>query len=209
MSAAPALWLSPDPLILASGSATRRFLLEAAGLPVRVRPASVDERAVERDVVARGASSDMVAAALALAKAISPFRGEGMAGLVLGGDQTLSIDGEALHKPASLAAAREQIGRLAGRTHLLHSAIALVRNGTILFQTVETVRMTMRPLSAGFIDRYVAAAGESVGDSVGAYKLEGLGIHLFERIEGDQSTVMGLPMLPLLRALRDAGVLAA
>ena len=202
------LWLHPRPLVLASGSATRRLLLEGAGLPVEAVAPRVDERAVEAPLVAAAAEPATVALALARAKACAvadrrPDR------LVLGADQTLSFGGRAFHKPISIAAARDQIAALAGATHRLESAAVLVRDGAIVFETVARAELTMRPLSPRFLDAYVAAAGPGLCDSVGGYKLEGLGIHLFERVVGDHATVLGLPLLPLLSALRDLGALAA
>lgn len=202
-----ALWLAPDPLVLASGSAARRQVLEGAGVPVRVHPAEVDERAVERSLVEAGAAPDRIALGLARAKAaaVSALR---PGALVLGGDQTLSLGDRTFHKPESLAAAADQLAALAGATHRLNSGVALVRDGAVLFETVGVATLTMRPLGRAFIARYLEAAGQGARDSVGAYKLEGLGVHLFERIEGDQPTVMGLPLLPLLGALRGLGMIA-
>ncbi len=203
----PSFWLDPEPLVLASGSATRRLLLEAAGIPVSVQAPDVDERAIEAPLLAEGARPAAVAAALARAKAVAiSLRFPGR--LVLGADQTLSQEGRSFHKPRSVQAAREQIAALTGAMHRLESAAALVRDGQLLFETVTQAALTMRPLSQGFLDTYVAAAGPGVCDSVGGYKLEGLGIHLFERIEGDHATILGLPLLPVLAALRRLGALA-
>lgn len=200
------LWRSDAPLVLASKSAARRALLKAARLPFEVLSVDVDERPLEAEAVAGGAGPSEVAAALARAKALAgsaPHPGR----LVIGADQTLALGEEAFHKPANLAAARAQIARLAGRTHELHSAITLVRNGEVLFETVESAHLTMRPLDEAALDAYLAAAGEAVCSSVGGYQLEGLGIHLFERVEGDHSVILGLPLLPLLAFLRRLGVL--
>lgn len=197
-------WLGPAPLLLASTSATRRLLLESASLPVEAEAPGVDERAVEAASV--GLSPGDLARALARAKAEAvAARHPGR--VVLGADQVLACDGTVFHKPADLDAARAQLARLVGRTHALHSAVALVRDGrTDLF--VETALMTMRPLAAAGIEAYLACAGEArVRASVGGYQLEGPGIHLFERVEGDHSTVLGLPLLPLLARLRAAGLL--
>jgi septum formation protein len=200
-----ALWLAAEPLVLASRSSARRALLQAAGLPVEVWPAEIDERATESALAGGGAGA--VAAILARAKAsavASALPGR----LVLGADQTLSLGAERFSKPASPAAARDQLRALAGRTHELHSALAFVRDGEILFEHAEGVHMTMRPLSEAFIDRYIGAAGSAVTASVGAYQVEGLGIHLFERIEGDYFAVLGLPLLAVLNFLRREGCLA-
>lgn len=202
-----ALWLGGDPLLLASGSATRRQLLEAAGLPVQVHPAAIDERAVERPLVEAGRPPGEIALALARAKAQAvaaarPGR------VVLGADQILSLDGRQFHKPRGVAEARAQLLALAGRTHRLHAAAVLMREEAVLFQAVDAAGMTMRPLSEEFVARYLALVGDTAGDSVGGYKLEGLGIHLFARVEGDHASVLGLPMMPLLAGLRSLGLLA-
>ncbi len=196
-------WLGPAPLLLASTSATRRLLLESAALPVETESPGVDERAIE---AAAGALPEELAGALARAKAEAvAARHPGR--VVVGADQVLALDGTVFHKPTDLGAARDHLARLAGRTHALHSAVALVRDGsTDLF--VETARLTMRPLAEEGIAAYLACAGEArVCASVGGYQLEGPGIHLFETVEGDHSTVLGLPLLPLLARLRAAGLL--
>ena len=197
-------WLGSAPLLLASTSATRRLLLESAALPVETESPGVDERAVE------AASSGLSPAGLA--KALARAKAEAVAArhpdrVVIGADQVLALNDVVFHKPAGLGAARAHLTRLAGHTHVLHSAVALVRNGrTDLF--AEAARMTMRPLAPEGIEAYLACAGEErVRASVGGYQLEGPGIHLFERVEGDHSTVLGLPLLPLLARLRAAGLL--
>ena len=202
-------WLGPEPLLLASTSPTRRLLLEGAALPVEVAAPDVDERALEADLAgppSAGLAPPDLARRLAEAKAGSvAARHPGR--VVVGADQVLDLDGRVLHKPADAAEARAQLGRLAGRTHALHSAVALagrVPAGSF----VETARLTLRALDARAIAAYVACAGEArVRASVGGYQLEGPGIHLFERVEGDHSTVLGLPLLPLLARLRAAGCL--
>jgi septum formation protein len=200
------LWLAPLPLVLASGSSIRRALLEAAGIPVEVRPASLDERAVEA-----GAPSEdpgAVAALLARAKALR-VAAEVPGRLVIGADQTLALGRRRFDKPADRAGARAQLQALAGRTHELHAAVAVARGPDVLFAHVGVARLTMRPLTDAFLDRYLDAAGAAVTASVGAYQVEGRGIQLFERIDGDHFTVMGLPLLPLLAYLRAEGSLAA
>ncbi|MCJ2012135.1 Maf family protein [Methylobacterium sp. J-076] len=197
-------WLGPAPLLLASTSATRRLLLESAALPVDTESPGVDERAVE--AASDGLAPPDLALALARAKAEAvAARHPGR--VVVGADQVLALDGTVFHKPADAQDARRHLARLAGRTHCLHSAVALVRDGRVdLF--VETARMTMRPLAAEGIAAYLACAGEArVCTSVGGYQLEGPGIHLFEAVEGDHSTVLGLPLLPLLARLRAGGLL--
>ena len=200
-----ALWLADKPLVLASKSAPRRALLEAAGVPVEVSPADIDERAVEQ--AARASAAGEVATLLARAKAravASVMSGR----LVLGADQTLVLAERRFDKPADLAAARAQLRMLAGKTHELHSAIAFVRDGEVLNETVQVARMTMRPLSESFLDAYLEAAGSMVTASVGAYQLERHGVHLFERVEADHFTILGLPLLPALDFLRRDGRLA-
>jgi septum formation protein len=200
------LWLAP-PLVLASKSSVRRALLEAAGIPLEIEPAAVDERAVE-SAKATTASAARVALLLAREKALDVARRKSKS-TVLGADQTLALGERRFSKPASAAAAREQLKTLAGKTHELHSAIAVARGGDILFETVATARLTMRPLSDSFLDAYLAAAGGGVSSSVGAYQLERVGVHLFERIEGDHFTILGLPLLPLLAYFRSAGLVAS
>ncbi|WP_449256745.1 Maf family protein [Bosea sp. (in: a-proteobacteria)] len=201
------LWLSPAPLILASGSVTRRDMLIAAGLPVETVKPDIDERAVERPLAEQGVAADRIASALAEAKALAVSKLRS-GRLVLAADQTLTCEGRSFHKPADVAAAAEQIAALAGRAHELHSAFALAQNGVVLAQGRATARLTMRPLDAAFIGRYVEAAGPAILASVGGYQLEGLGAQLFARIEGDHFTILGLPLLPVLQALRDLGHLA-
>ena len=205
MSAFP-FWRGTAPLILASGSSARRALLEAAGLPLDIVPADIDERAVETPLRAAGAAPEAVAAHLAAAKARHvSARHPGR--WVLGADQVLALGSELFSKPASVAAARAHLERLSGRTHALHSAVCLMRDSAVEFETVGTARLTMRSLSAAFLDAYLAAERESVCTSVGAYRLEAAGVQLFERIEGDHATILGLPLLELLPALRKVGLL--
>ncbi len=201
------LWQGKAPLVLASKSAARRALLTGAGLPFEAIAADIDERGVEAPLRAAGASAEAVAAHLARAKACAVARSEPLR-LVLGADQVLALDDEIFSKPRDLPAARAQLAKLSGRTHALHSALCIARGEKVLFETIATARLTCRALSANFIDRYLSAAGAAVLGSVGAYQLEGLGVHLFERIEGDHATILGLPLLPLLAFLRQEGSLA-
>ena len=199
------LWLATAPLVLASRSAVRRTLLEAAGVPVEICPADIDERGVEAGAPLQAPVA--IAALLAREKAaLIAERNRGR--LVLGADQTLSLDGRRFTKPADRAAARAQLRALSGRTHELYSAIAFVQDGVVLFEHVGVARLTMRAVSDRFLGDYLDAAGDAATASVGAYQLEGLGIQLFERIEGDYFTVLGLPLTTALEFLRRHGCLA-
>jgi septum formation protein len=198
------MWLGTKPLILASQSPARQSLLANAGITFEAIPAEIDERAIE---IASGLSSPgEIAALLAREKAVSvSSRYPGQ--FVVGADQTLALGQRLFSKPAGRAQAAEQLRALAGRTHELHSAVAVARDGATLFADAAIARMTMRPLDDAAISAYLDAAGEAVTTSVGAYQLEGLGVHLFERIEGDHFTILGLPLLPLLTFLRSQGLL--
>jgi septum formation protein len=200
------LWRA-EPLILASKSSVRRTLLEAAGIQVEIEPARIDERAVETSKAA-SAGAQAVALLLAREKALDVAGRRGKS-IVLGADQTLALGGRRFSKPANAEAAREQLKALAGNAHELYSAVAIAQNGKIAFETVATARLTVRLLSESFLDAYLAAAGDRVLSSVGAYQLEGLGVHLFERIEGDHFTILGLPLLPLLAYFRSAGLVVS
>jgi septum formation protein len=199
------LWLASEPLVLASRSAARRALLEAACVPVEVYPADIDERSLETG--AGAASPDAIAALLARAKAsrvarLRPGR------LILGADQTLALGARRFAKPLDRAAARAQLRALSGRPHELHSAISFVQDAAVLFEYVATARLTMRSLSDRFLDLYVDAVGDAATASVGAYQIEGPGIQLFERVDGDYFTILGLPLLATLDFLRRRGCLA-
>jgi nucleoside triphosphate pyrophosphatase len=201
-----ALWLAAQPLVLASRSVARRAVLEAAGVAVEIRPATLDERAIEARAGPAGA--DQVASLLAREKARAAAAGcPGR--VVLGADQTLALGEQRFSKAADPAGAREQLCVLRGRTHTLHSALAVVRDDAVLFEHVDAARLTMRAFSDEFLDRYLDAVGEAAMASVGGYQLEGLGVQLFERVEGDHFTVLGLPLLPLLDWLRRAGLLVS
>ena len=200
-----ALWLAAEPLVLASKSAVRRALIEAAGIPLAVAPADIDERAVEARARVAGAAE----AATLLAREKARVGCGGTTGrFVVGADQTLALGAARFTKPVDRAAAREQLRALSGRTHELHSAVAVARDGRVVFSHVETARLTMRTLSERFLEAYLDAAGPAVTHSVGGYQLEGLGSHLFERIEGDYFTILGLPLFALLVFLRREGCLA-
>jgi len=200
-------WRGDAPLILASGSATRLQLLEASGLPVEVIRPDVDERAIEADFLAMGGSPAGVAAALADAKALSVSPSP-PGQTVLAADQMLICEGRPFHKPEGAVAAGRQIAMLAGRKHELTSAFTLARDGKIVGRGTSSAVLAMRPLTPDFIRDYVTLAGSAATSSVGGYQLEGLGIHLFEAIEGDHSTILGLPMLSLLATLRELDLVA-
>ena len=195
-------------LVLASRSASRMSLLAGAGLVFEAEPSEVDERAVERPLLEAGADPGTIALHLAEAKALDVGARRPDA-LVLGCDQTLGLDRERFVKPDDRAAARAQLTRLRGRTHELHSALALVTDGRVVWRDVVVARMTMRAFSDAFLDDYCDRAGDAVLSSVGCYQLEGLGVTLFEAIDGDYFTILGLPLLPLLAELRRIGHLAS
>jgi len=199
------LWLAEQPLVLASRSEARGKILAAAGLPFEVRPAELDERAVEAELN----PPDAAAAARLLARAKAEAVAKTAPGrLVLGADQTLARGDQRFSKPADRAEAAEQLRALRGRTHELHSALALVNGGAVLYSHVDTARLTMRDFSDAFLDDYLDMMGNHALASVGGYQLEGIGIHLFERVEGDYFTILGLPLLPLLAFLREKGLIA-
>lgn len=200
-------WTAPLPLLLASTSRTRLSLLVGAGLPVETQAPGVDERAVEATAEAGMLSPMELAGRLAAEKALTVSRRHPER-LVLGADQVLDSGDKVLHKPADRAAARAQLLFLAGRTHALHSAGALAKGGEILEVFGASATLTMRALEEAAIDRYLDLAGPEVLSCVGVYQLERLGVHLFERVEGDHATILGLPMLPLLASLRRLGCLA-
>jgi septum formation protein len=200
------LWLIDKPLVLASKSAVRHALLRDAGILVEVAPADIDERAIEQraDI---GDAGD-IAALLAREKArVIATRLPGR--LVLGADQTLALGARRFSKPPDLAAASDQLKALRGRTHELHTSIALLREGTVVFEHREVARLTMRAFSDAFLAGYLEVMGSAVTTSVGGYQLEKSGIQLFERIEGDHFVILGLPLLALLQYLRQSGCLAA
>ena len=199
------IWRGPQKLILASQSRARRMLLENASLEFEALPADIDERAVQKN---SGLSAPgEIASLLAREKALFISR-QRPGQYVVGADQTLALGERMFSKPAGRAQAAEQLGLLAGQTHALHSAVSVARDGKVLFDDVSVARMTMRRLAADEIEAYLDQAGEAVTTSVGAYQLEGLGVHLFERIEGDHFTILGLPLLSLLAFLRRERLLA-
>ena len=193
------LWLATQPLVLASRSDIRGKILAAAGLRFEIRPAQIDERAVEAAAKPKDASAAARILARAKAEAVSANMPDRP---VLGADQTLALGVHRFTKPKDRAEALAQLKALRGRPHELHSALALVLDGKVLFECVETARLTMRDLSDRFLEDYLDMAGDLALSSVGAYQLESIGVHLFERIEGDYFTILGLPLLPLLAYLR-------
>ena len=200
------LWLDPNPLLLASKSSARLAMLAAAGIPVETVPADIDERGVENRAGPLGPPE----AATLLAREKARIGGMNFSGrFVVGADQTLALGDRRFSKPADRNAAREQLRALAGRSHELHSAVAVSRDGRVVFSHVDTARLTMRALSDRFIDAYLDAGGAEVLSSVGGYQLEKIGVHLFERIEGDHFTILGMPLIPLLTFLRREGSLAS
>lgn len=195
-----------EKLILASASPFRKKMLENAGVDVEAIPADLDERAVEAPLAETGASPQDVALVLAEAKAVAVSEAH-PGRLVLGCDQTLSLDGLVFHKAADMEAARRRLLKLSGRTHQLNSAVVIARDGETLWRHVEVASMTMRQLDPGFIGRHLARVGDRALSSVGAYQIEGEGIQLFDKIDGDYFTIVGLPLLPVLAELRKLGAI--
>ena len=198
--------MTPTQLVLASESRTRVAILENAGLVFEALPSSVDERAIEADLMRAGAAPGDIALALAEAKAAAVAAVRPGA-IVIGADQTMEADGERWHKPASRAEAKAQLLALSGRRHHLLSAVAGLRDGSVGYRRVDAATLTMRAFDADEVDRYLDRVGDRVLSSVGAYQIEGPGIRLFERIEGDYFTILGLPLLPLLAWLRQENAL--
>jgi septum formation protein len=194
-------------VILASGSAARRRMLEAAGVAFEVDVPRVDEEAAKAGLRAEGMKPRDQALALAELKALSVSQVR--AGFVIGADQMLALEGEVFDKPKSAAEGRDHLLRLRGRTHELVTAVVLARDGAVIWRQVDTPRLTMRAFSDEFLEDYIARAGDGVLTSVGAYQLEGLGAQLFERVEGDYFSVLGLPLLPFLAFLREQRVVGA
>ncbi|TCD15988.1 Maf-like protein [Oricola cellulosilytica] len=191
-------------IVLASTSPFRAAILKNAGLEFLTDANEIDERSVEAPLLQTGATPEDIASVLAEAKAldVSP-RHPGA--IVIGADQTLSLNGELLHKPLDMEAARRQVLRLSGKTHELNSAIVLVQNSAPLWRHVSVAHMHVRELTPQFVGRYLAQTGEIALKSVGAYQFEGAGIQLFDRVDGDYFTIVGLPILPLLTKLRALG----
>ncbi len=193
-------------LVLASSSATRAALLRSAGLAFEALPAAVDEAALKQSAQAEELSAADAAILLAEAKAMRIARRDPEA-LVIGADQLLVCDGQWFDKPENPAAARAQLLTLRGKPHTLFTALVLWRGGRRVWQHVAAPKLVMREFSEAFLDRYLAAEGEAVCASVGAYRLEGLGVQLFRDVQGEHSAILGLPLLPLLGFLRQHGAI--
>jgi septum formation protein len=198
---------SLPPIILASGSRIRAEILAGAGVTAKVKPVTVDEAALHAEM-AQPTVPHELAVRLAEAKARASAVANPEA-FVIGADQVLSLNGKVFAKPASAAAAADQLRRLRGATHRLDSAFACMRGDRLIATEVDGAELTMRAFSDEFLKFYVDAAGPGILDSVGGYQLEGLGAQLFERIEGDYFTILGLPLLPLLAVLRTEGLLSS
>lgn len=207
MRRATTLWIAPQPLLLASTSPTRLALLKNAGLSVETQSPDVDERAVEQAARADALGPGELAGRLAAEKALAVSRLR-PGRLVLGADQVLSSDGRVFHKPADRDAAFRQLKELSGRTHALHSAGCLARDGLIVAQFQDSALLAMRALGDDDLITYLNVAGTEALTSVGCYQLEHLGIHLFDKVVGDHATILGLPLVPLLAALRRLDCLA-
>lgn len=197
-------------VILASQSRSRRRMLEAAGLSFDAIASTVDEPKLRQSLEASGGdcTPDAIARALAAAKAVEVSCANPDA-IVIGGDQVLALGPRIFEKPPDLAAARRHLLELRGQTHVLISAVVLAQRGQVVWEHADTARLAVRNFSTEFLDRYLSSAGEDVCLSVGAYQLEGLGAQLFQRIDGDYFTILGLPLIALLEALRARGVIEA
>ena len=192
------------PIVLASQSEARAAVLRGAGLVIETRPARIDEAAVKASGRAEGASADEVALALAGMKA-ARVRAEGV---VIGADQLLVCEGTWFDKPPTLEAARAQLQALRGRAHTLVTAVVVMRDGREVWRHVARPRLVMRAFSDAFLEGYLESEAEALLQTVGAYRVEGPGVQLFDSIEGEHAAVLGLPLLPLLGYLRQAGVVA-
>ena len=198
--------MKAPPVTLASKSAARSAILRGAGVPFATKDSGVDEDVIKKQLLGRGAGPAEVAAALAREKALAVSRNR--PGLVIGADQTLDFEGRLHDKPASLAEAAQRLRAMRGRPHALHAAVAAARDGAVIWETLSTAELVMRPFSDTFLEAYLASEGEEVLTSVGAYRLEGPGVQLFSEIRGDYFTILGLPLTGLLDLLRREGVLA-
>ncbi|WP_298258353.1 Maf family nucleotide pyrophosphatase [Bradyrhizobium sp.] len=193
------LWRGKEPLLLASQSKARQILLANAGIAFESDPADIDERAIQKSSGLSDPGGIANLLAREKARAVSVRR---QGHYVIGADQTLALGMRTFNKPAGRTQAVEQLRALSGQRHELHAAVAVARDGKLLYDHVSVARMTMRQLDDAQIEAYLVEAGHAVTSSVGAYQLEGLGVHLFEQIEGDHFTILGLPLLPLFAFLR-------
>ena len=198
------LWRGEKPLVLASQSKARQSLLAHAGIAFESDPADIDERGLQGSAKLSAPGDIARLLAAEKARAVSSRRAGSH---VIGADQTLALGARTFNKPTGRAQAADQLRALSGQTHKLYSAVAVARDAKILFEHVAIAHMTMRPLGVAEIETYLDEAGSAVTTSVGAYQLEGLGVHLFERIEGDHFTILGLPLLPLVAFLRSENLL--
>ncbi len=201
--------MSVPEIILASKSLARRRVLEGAGVRFTWRDAGVDEDALKSKALRDGLDAAALARALAEAKARATSRAAPSDAVIIGCDQVLAQDGRLFDKPASMDEARAHLQAFGGQTHQLISALCMMQSGAVVWSHTATADMHVRPLSEAFIDGYLQGEGECILSSVGAYLLEGAGAQLFERIDGDYFTVLGLPLLPLLEELRKRGILPA
>jgi septum formation protein len=199
-------WLAERPLLLASKSEIRRILLANTGIPVEVAASNIDERAVEQTASSRDPGAVATLLAREKARAVASVR---PARLVLGADQTLALGAQRFTKPVDRETARSQLQTLRGKAHALHSAVALMREDTVLFEHCAVARLTMREFSDEFLETYLDIAGATATASVGGYQLEQVGVSLFEKVEGDHFTILGLPLFPLLAEFRRIGAMAA
>lgn len=197
-------------LILASGSRTRQHMLQAAGVAHTVCPADLDERAIEEAMFQDEAPGDMADLADVLARAkAEAVSAQNSDSLVIGSDQVLALGAENFHKPTSIEEARRTLLKLRGKTHQLHTGVALAQNGEVVWSYCETAHVTMRDYSEKSLAMYLVKAGDIVLESVGAYQIEGLGLQLMDKIDGSHFTVLGMPLLPLIKELRNRGVVEA
>jgi septum formation protein len=203
----PSVWIANNPLVLASKSLSRRSLLAAVGLFPEVIASDIDERMLEARFLTRGGSVEVLARQLAYAKAIA-VNASRVEAFCLGVDQTLTLGKRLFHKPRDFVEAADALATLSGRTHRLTTAFCLVRQGKTLVVDHDTADLHMRTLDRGVIARYLEFAGSAVLSSVGVYQLEGFGLHLFDHISGDQTTILGLPMVKLLSWLRRQGLIS-
>ena len=195
------------PVVLASTSASRNALLRASGVAFETERPGVDEDAAKAALLGEGAGPRDIADALAELKAVRVSRRT--SGLVIGADQTLDLDGELVDKASSLEEARQRLRRLRGRSHKLHAGVVVARDGEPIWREVQTATLRMRDFSDAFLDGYLQRQGEAVLSSVGCYQLEGEGVQLFDRIDGDYFAILGLPLIGLLDLLRRHGAAQA